>query len=322
MIKAEGLTMHYGPVVALDNVSFEVRPGEVVGLLGPNGAGKSTTMKILTTYLYPTRGTAVVGGFNVLDQPLEVRRIIGYLPEVLPLYMDMEVKSYLEFVGQARGLSGARLRERLQIVVEACGLQPMYRKIIRELSKGYKQRTALAQALIHDPKVVILDEPTSGLDPHQILEIRSLVSRLAEDKTVILSTHILQEVEAMADRIVIINRGRIVGDGTLEELRGRAKRHERLLVSVQADRQEAERYLTAVTGVKRVEFIGQTDGCPRFMLYSNVGVPLWHEVAKLAQSRSWVLRELAEKPLTLEETFLALTEKQSELPVRREEVAA
>jgi len=302
--------MHYGPVIALDRVSFEVRKSEVVGLLGPNGAGKSTTMKILTTYLYPTAGRAVVAGHDVTKDPLKVRQVIGYLPEVLPLYMDMEVRSYLKFVGQARGLSGARLNHRMELVVETCGLKPMFRKIIRELSKGYRQRTALAQALIHDPEVVILDEPTSGLDPHQILEIRHLIDELAKDKTVILSTHILQEVEATADRIVIINRGRIVGDGTIEQLRERAKDSERYLYTVSGEKNEVQKYVSGISGVKKVQFVNSQDGFSSFVVISKLGVPVWMELNELAHSQRWTIKELSEKPLTLEETFLTLTEKE------------
>lgn len=311
MIKTQNLTMYYGPVRALDRVSFEVKQGEIVGLLGPNGAGKSTTMKVLTTYLHPTSGTAVVGGMDVLENPLGVRKIIGYLPEVLPLYMDMEVRSYLRFVARSRGLSGAKLRERTEVVLEECGLKPMYRKVIRELSKGYRQRTALAQALIHDPEIIILDEPTSGLDPHQIIEIRELIRQLAAGKTVILSTHILQEVEATADRIVIINRGRIVGDGTLEELRARAKKHERAEVSVRGERNEIERLLSGLEGTKRVEFLGEDDGFVTFQIFGKQGSQQWREIGKLARMKSWELRELTECPLSLEETFLALTEPET-----------
>lgn len=320
MIQVTDLTMHYGPVVALDRVSFEVRKGEVVGLLGPNGAGKSTTMKILTTYLYPTAGKAVVAGHDVTKDPLKVRQVIGYLPEVLPLYMDMEVSSYLKFVGQARGLSGARLNHRMELVVETCGLRPMFRKIIRELSKGYRQRTALAQALIHDPEVVILDEPTSGLDPHQILEIRHLIDELAKDKTVILSTHILQEVEATADRIVIINRGKIVGDGTIEELRNRAKDSERYLFTVSGERNEVQKYISGISGIKKVQFINSQDGFSSFVVISKLGVPVWRELNELVQNQRWTVKELSEKPLSLEETFLTLTEKEKpemELTERR-----
>ena len=189
-----------------------------MGLLGPNGAGKSTAMKILTTYLYPTSGTVQVGGIDILDNPLAVRKIIGYLPEVLPLYMDMEVRAYLDFVGRARGLSGAKLKERTDIVIEECGLRTMYRKIIRELSKGFRQRSGLAQALIHDPDIIVLDEPTSGLDPHQIVEIRRLIRNPASSKTVILSTHILQEVVQICQKVVIINDGRVAVEDQIENL--------------------------------------------------------------------------------------------------------
>ncbi len=313
MIKAEGLTMRYGPVMALDNVSFQVDTGEIVALLGPNGAGKSTTMKILTTYLHPTSGRAQVNEFDVLEQPLQARAQIGYLPETLPLYMDMEVRSYLKFVGKARGLSGADLDRRTKLVVAECGLEPMYRKVIRELSKGYKQRTALAQALIHDPSIIILDEPTSGLDPHQILEIRLLVKRLAKGKTVLLSTHILQEVEASADRVVIISQGRTVGDGTLEELRDRAKKFERVCVAVKGPAKTIERELSGLSGAKKIELGGVEDGYAQFTVLAEPGVKLWREVSTLAREKSWELRELYDKPLSLEETFLALTEETSEL---------
>jgi ABC-2 type transport system ATP-binding protein len=309
MIKAEGLTMRYGPVTALEDVSFEVGTGEIVALLGPNGAGKSTTMKILTTYLYPSAGRAEVNGVDVLENPLEARRHIGYLPETLPLYMDMEVRSYLTFVGKARGLTGAKLRERMDLVVEECGLNRMYRKVVRELSKGFKQRTALAQALIHDPDVIILDEPTSGLDPHQIIEIRQLIKSLASGKTVLLSTHILQEVQASADRVVIINRGRLVGDGTVDELRTRAKDWERVAVSVKGDKADIERKLGGLASAKNVEAAGEQDGFLSFRVYADPGKELWREVSDLARTEQWSLRRLGDEPLTLEETFLALTAK-------------
>jgi ABC-2 type transport system ATP-binding protein len=322
MIKANKLTMHYGPVVALRDVSFEVRRGEIVGLLGPNGAGKSTAMKILTTYLHPTSGSAQVGGIDILDNPLAVRKIIGYLPEVLPLYMDMEVRAYLDFVGRARGLSGAKLKERTDIVIEECGLRPMYRKIIRELSKGFRQRSGLAQALIHDPDIIVLDEPTSGLDPHQIVEIRRLIRNLASSKTVILSTHILQEVEAMADRIVIINRGRIVGDGTIEELRKRAMEYDRTAISVVGDRAEVERLLSGIDGVRKVQFTGDENGAVSFMVMSREGTEIWRDLNKLSHAKNWVLRELSLKPLSLEETFLTLTEPGRGRSEKRGESAA
>lgn len=218
MIEVKDLTMKYGPVTALDHVSFQANPGEVLGLLGPNGAGKTTAMRILTTYLFPSSGTAKVDGFDVLENPIEARKHTGYLPETVPLYADMRVDEYLTFVGKARGLEGAKLAERLAWVQQACHLRTVWKHLLCELSKGYGQRVGLAQALIHDPKVLILDEPTSGLDPIQIIEIRKLVKSLAQEKTILFSTHILQEVEALADRIVIINEGKLVAQGTKQEL--------------------------------------------------------------------------------------------------------
>ncbi len=310
MITVSDLCMHYGPVVALHKAAFNVERGEVVGLLGPNGAGKSTTMKLLTTYLYPTFGNATVGGKSIRNEAYEVRQLIGYLPEVLPLYPDMEVRAYLDFVGRARGLRGGGLRQRASWVVEHCGLRPMYRKLIRELSKGYRQRVALAQALIHDPQVVILDEPTSGLDPHQIQETRQLIRQLARDKTVLLSTHILQEVQAVADRLVIINAGRIVGDGTLQELQQKTQRHTRALFAVAAPRTEVEIALKELRGVRRLRFTGATESFTRFELQAAQNINVLPELGALAQARGWQVGELQAQPPTLEEVFLALTEPQ------------
>ena len=215
--------MHYGSFEALKDISFRVENGEILGLLGPNGAGKTTAMRILTTYLYPTAGTVLVDGLDILEHPLEVRCRTGYLPETAPLYPDMRVDEYLEFVGRARGLNGQSLTQRLGWVEEACDLKPIWKHAIAEISKGYRQRVGLAQALIHDPKILILDEPTSGLDPLQILGIRKLIKGLAREKTIIFSTHILQEVEAMADRIVILHDGRVVAQGTQGELEKQAR---------------------------------------------------------------------------------------------------
>ena len=218
MIDVQSLTMHYGNFVALEHVSFQARDKEILGLLGPNGAGKTTAMRILTTYLHPTSGTAKVDGFDILENPIEIRKHMGYLPETAPLYPDMQTEEYLRFVGEARGLRGSTLETRLKWVKEACNLEFIWKHTLSEISKGFRQRVGLAQALIHDPKVLILDEPTSGLDPLQIIGIRDLIKNLAKEKTIIFSTHILQEVEAIADRIVIINEGKIVSQGTFEEL--------------------------------------------------------------------------------------------------------
>lgn len=217
-LQVQQVTKIYGGQKAVDNISFSIQKGEIVGFLGPNGAGKSTTMKIATTYLPPTSGSVWVEGINVEEQPIEVKKVIGYLPEHNPLYLDMFVHEYLQFVGSVYGLKGSNLKRRVQELVEMCGLTREQNKRIEALSKGYRQRVGLAQALIHSPQVLILDEPTSGLDPNQILEIRKLIKDISREKTVIFSTHIMQEVEALCDRVIIISKGKIVADDLLENL--------------------------------------------------------------------------------------------------------
>lgn len=218
-IKVQNLSKVYGTQRAVDNISFEVNKGEIIGFLGPNGAGKSTTMKILTGYIPATEGTAEVNGFDVKTNPMKVKAIIGYLPEHNPLYLDMYVKEFLDFAGSLYGLKGRTLQIKIDETIERVGLGLEKHKKIGQLSKGYRQRMGLAQALIHNPDVLILDEPTTGLDPNQLVEIRDLIKNVGKDKTVIFSTHIMQEVEAICDRVVIINRGKIVADGTLSELK-------------------------------------------------------------------------------------------------------
>jgi ABC-2 type transport system ATP-binding protein len=303
--------MHYGSVVALQDASFVVNPKEVVGLLGPNGAGKSTTMKILTTYLWPTSGTAKICGKDVLTEPIEVRRQIGYLPEVLPLYDDMEVRDYVTFVARARGLHAESLSRRIDWVVERCGLRQVFRTPVRALSKGFRQRTGLAQALIHDPEVIVLDEPTSGLDPHQILEIRKLVRELAVEKTVVFSTHILNEVEMVADRIVIVSQGVIVADGTLEELRMKAMKRQRAEVVLASSRDDAKRMLGGLMDAKNIDFQGEKDGKVRFRVEADHGVDILKEIGDLAREKKAQVSQLHDCPFTLEETFLALTEAET-----------
>ncbi|MFM7852831.1 MAG: ATP-binding cassette domain-containing protein [Flammeovirgaceae bacterium] len=217
-LRIQHLTKIYGSQRAVDDISFSINKGEIVGFLGPNGAGKSTTMKIATSYLPPTSGSVWVGDINVEDKPIDVKKIIGYLPEHNPLYLDMFVHEYLRFVGSVYGLHHTQLKNRVAEVVEMCGLSREQNKRIEALSKGYRQRVGLAQALIHNPEVLILDEPTSGLDPNQILEIRKLIKEISRNKTVIFSTHIMQEVQALCDRVIIINKGKIVADDTLENL--------------------------------------------------------------------------------------------------------
>ncbi|GAB2765964.1 gliding motility-associated ABC transporter ATP-binding subunit GldA [Rhabdobacter roseus] len=217
------LTKQYGTQKAVDTISFELRPGEIVGFLGPNGAGKSTTMKILTGYLHPTAGSAQVNGYDLARESKQARRTVGYLPEHNPLYLDMYVREFLFFTGELYGLRGTLLKARVEEMIQLCGLEVEKRKKIGQLSKGYRQRVGLAQALLHDPAVLILDEPTTGLDPNQLLEIRTLIRTAGQNKTILFSTHIMQEVEALCDRVIVINRGQIVADSPLSTLRQRGE---------------------------------------------------------------------------------------------------
>jgi len=228
MVEVKSVTMNYGQTRALAGVTFRAEKGRILGLLGPNGAGKTTLMRILTSFLYPLKGTASIKGIDITQDPIRARKLIGYMPETVPLYDDMIVDEYLTFIGKARGLSGDKLPERLRWVKEHCGLTPIWKHTISEISKGYRQRVGLAQALIHDPDILILDEPMTGLDPLQIIGIRKLIRDLARDKTVIFSTHILQEVQALAERIVILNNGRVIANGTLGEITEMAGEGERI----------------------------------------------------------------------------------------------
>ncbi|HON45002.1 MAG: ATP-binding cassette domain-containing protein [Planctomycetes bacterium] len=309
MIRAQNLSMYYGAVPALRDVNFEVKKGEIVGLLGPNGAGKSTTLKIITTYTYPTEGNVFIENLNVRENPIEIRKKIGYLPEQLPLYMDMEVVEYLRFVGKARGIHGTQLKERLEWVQEKCGLQTVYRKLNRELSKGYRQRTALAQALIHDPEIVILDEPTSGLDPHQIIEIRKLIKELADCKTVIFSTHILQEVQAVTNRVLIINRGQIVADGTTQDLENKfdTKQYQ-LILPTNTDENAVLAKIKENKSIHQANVSNKTDKETVCFIQSDSKHDIRPFVVELLQANQWKFLELKTKPYSLEEIFLKLTE--------------
>lgn len=310
MIEVRDVTKRFGMTVALDSVSFGLGEHEILGFLGPNGAGKSTAMKIITTFLAPDEGTVKVAGIDVLEQPLAVRGKIGYMPESVPLYVDMSVQEYLDFVGRARGLAGPRLRERLDWVVQACGLEAEFKKTINELSKGYRQRTGLAQALIHDPEILILDEPTSGLDPLQIIEIRELIRSLGKAKTIIFSTHILQEVSPVTDRVVVINAGRIVADGRVGELEKRAMDSNRLFLTVKQDAAAVAPALRNVAGVVSVAEAGAPrPGAARFEVRGSFDHDLPAAVSRLARERGWELLELHESRYSLEDTFIALTRK-------------
>src|ERR1022692_4805380 len=257
MITVKGLTKRYARNTAVDHISFEVQKGQIVGFLGPNGAGKTTTMRMLTCFLTPTGGTATVAGFDILEQPLEVKNRIGYLPETPPVYPEMRIAEYLSFVGQLKGLSGAELRTRVDYSCERCAIADVRNKIIGKLSKGYRQRVGLAQAIIHNPDVLILDEPTAGLDPKQINETRDLIKSLAGDHTIILSTHILPEVSQTCEQVIIINKGKIVATDSVSNLQDRAKSGESVVVEVAGrngslDAAEAQRRLEQVAGAGHV----------------------------------------------------------------------
>ncbi len=304
MIEARGLTMVYGLVKAVEDVSFSVRPGEIMGLLGPNGAGKTTVLKILATQIVPTRGEAYIAGVNVLENPRLAREKLGFLPETAPLYDAMEVGEYLTFVAEAR-VSPQERRERLSWVREACGLDEVWLTPIAQLSKGYRQRVGLAQALIHDPPCLILDEPTSGLDPLQIIEIRRLIKELSQEKAIIFSTHILQEVEALADWVGIINEGRLIAQGRLAELAREAFEEEILLLRTDKPFEA----LRKIAGLKIVEE-WQENGVYCYRLRSKE--PKEKEIMKEACQEEVNIVSLERESEDLERVFLALIARQKE----------
>lgn len=311
MIRVENLTRDYGPVRALDSVSFEVGQNQILGFLGPNGAGKSTAMKIITTYLAPTEGRAVVDGIDVTEDPIAVRRKIGYLPETNPLYVDMRVDEYLDFCGRARGLTGATLRSRLDYAIAAAGIGHVLKKEIQELSKGYKQRTGLAQALIHDPPVLILDEPTSGLDPLQIVEIRNLIQELAKEKTIIFSTHILSEISSTTDRVIIINDGRIIADGRVSELTRDTFGEQVLEAVFRAPVSDVESRVGALSGVAHMTVLPGADGTAEASVTaSGDPVAIQREMGELAAREGWAVLALATKSATLEDVFQHLVRQE------------
>ena len=302
----ENLTKIYGTQHAVDNISFKVHTGEVLGFLGPNGAGKTTTMKAITSYLVPNKGTIRLGEYSVTDQPEEVRKMIGYLPENNPLYNDMPVIDYLRFVAMIQGLDKSRIPDRIRDMVRICGLEGEKHKKIGELSKGYKQRVGLAQALIHDPEVLILDEPTAGLDPNQIVEIRELIKTIGREKTVILSSHILAEVEATCDRILIINKGKIVADGTPENLRKKAQGQEMLKVTIEEG--EKNDVAAALKKVQSVDWVNPITGTSnRFEIQSRPNQSSRREIFDLCVKSGWKLTEMAVVETKLEDIFHELT---------------
>ena len=309
MIQVENLTKVYGATRAVDDVTFNVRKGEVLGFLGPNGAGKSTTMKVLTCYLAPTGGRAKVAGFDVFDNSLEVRRHLGYLPEDTPLYKDMTVLEYLQFAAAMRGMASNRSEKRIKEIGGRCGLHEVAGKLVGELSRGYRQRVGLAQAMLDDPDILILDEPTSGLDPNQIVEIRQLIKEVGKEKTVILSTHILPEVQATCSRILIISSGKLVADGSPDELRAREKASRyRVVVESSAGTAEAiKARLGSIKGVSRCEPVLGEDGAHAFSLDAAGDEDLRKVLFRAAVDNKWTLLELHREAASLETVFRNLT---------------
>jgi len=304
MIQVDNLTKRYGPVEAIHDVSFSVDKGRIVGFLGPNGAGKSTTMKILSCFMPATGGSATVAGFDVFSQSLEVRRRIGYLPENAPLYPDLSVASYLDFVAEIKGVGRATRRARVADVMERCFITDMQNRLIGKLSKGYRQRVGLAQALLGDPEVLILDEPTIGLDPRQIAEIRSLIRSLAGQHTVILSTHILPEVSMVCDGVIIINRGRIVAQGTESDLVRQAFPSARIEVRVAGATGDVAGALRAVPGVVSIEPLASRDGAVAFLVEAARDRDVRPDLVRLITGKGWALQELHQVGMSLEEVFI------------------
>lgn len=306
MIEVRNLSKSYGATLALDNISFTVPTGQIMGFLGPNGAGKSTTMKIITCFMPPTAGQVKVDGQDALEHSLEVRRKIGYLPENTPLYSDMNVLDYLTFVQRLRAIPSSEHDRRNKRMIEVCGLGEVVRKDIGELSKGFRQRVGLAQAIIHEPEILILDEPTVGLDPNQIVEIRALIKELGRAKTLVLCTHILSEVEQACDRVLIINKGKIVADGSPASLRAASQGQDRLFVEMKGPAAEVRAALEGLAGAARVAPV-EGDGAGRFVLESAGGRDLRESVFMLARDKNWILLELRREAVRLEDVFRELT---------------
>ena len=305
-VSVENLTKSYGFQKAVENISFKVNTGEIVGFLGPNGAGKTTTMKIITCFMGPNEGDVKVGGISVQTNPEEVKRHIGYLPETNPLYKEMPVVDYLRFVAEIQNVPKLKIRDRILEMVSVCGLKGEKYKKISELSKGYQQRVGLAHALIHDPEVLILDEPTSGLDPNQIVEIRELIKKIGREKTVILSSHILAEVEATCDRILIINKGKLVADGTATSLRQQAQGKEIVKVTIEdGDRNEIYRNLQGLSSIELVDLL--PNYTQAFEVQSKVAMSSRRAIFQLCAEKGWVLTEMTPVERKLEEVFRDLT---------------
>jgi ABC-2 type transport system ATP-binding protein len=308
MIRVENLTKYYGDSCAVDNISFEIKKGEILGLLGPNGAGKTTTMRILTCYLQPTSGNVTVKNYNIYDHPVEIKKLIGYLPEAAPLYPDMLVYDYLKFVADVREIDRSRQDSRIKELADMCGINEVMHRPINELSKGYKQRVGLAHAMMNDPEILVLDEPTSGLDPNQIIEIRDIIRKIGKEKTVILSTHILSEAEATCDRIVIINKGKIVADGSTEALKQEAGNDYIVHISLQhSNFDEIRGYFQAIPEVRNIVLKSSEDGTLNFHIICSGEKDVRPDIYNIIKNNNWPLLEFHRETRTLENIFRELT---------------
>ena len=312
MITVKELTKRYARNTAVDHISFEIQKGQIVGFLGPNGAGKTTTMRMLTCFLPPTAGRATVAGFDVLEEPMEVKKRIGYLPEMPPLYPEMRTGEYLEFVGSLKGLAKTELAKRVDYVSERCAVSDVRGRLISKLSKGYRQRVGLAQAIIHNPEVLILDEPTAGLDPKQINETRDLIKSLAGDHTIILSTHILPEVEQTCEQVIIINKGKVIATDSVNNLQSRARGAESVVVEVGSrngdlDYAAIQKRLERVSGVNKVIFKEKRETRNVFEVEGGKGRLVRGDLARAVVEAGWDLNELRPSAMSLEEVFLQLT---------------
>ncbi len=322
MIEVRELTKSYGPTLAVNQVSFEAHAGEVVGFIGPNGAGKTTTMRILTCYLTADVGSATVAGYDVLEHAIDVRKNVGYLPESAPLYADMGVVEYLKFMAEVREIPKSQRKERLRTVVEICGLEGVIQKDIGELSKGYRQRVGLAQSLIHDPPILILDEPTSGLDPSQTIEIRNLIKDIGEEKLVLFSTHILPEVAATCSRILIINRGQIVANGTLVDLISQVRSEDKVHVAIRGSEEAITTKLNELDGISGVTHVKTDDGIVSYEITTAQDAEIATETLfHAAVQNDWSLAELRPESVDLEQVFLYFTTGQVKDATPTEELA-
>ena len=311
MIKVENLRRHFGAFVAVADVSFSVQRGEVLGFLGPNGAGKSTAMKMITGFLTPTSGSVSVCGHDVEQEPLAVKKAIGYLPEGAPVYGDMTPQAFLEFAAEMRGFSGEQKKQRVAEAVAKTNLKSVLHKPIETLSKGFKRRVGLAQAILHDPEVLILDEPTDGLDPNQKHEVRELLKAMAKDKAIIISTHILEEVEAVCTRAIIIAHGKLLFDGTPKELEAMAPARNTVSLLMATDNSDAVRkQLQSLSVIKRVD-VSDQEGKQRFLAVPDKGQPIMHEIAELSRKEKWDVDEMHVEPVRLDDVFRLVTTKAS-----------